>query len=340
MWRGGRKRSGIGLGVGLVLLALAGCGRPAGSATTSVGLLRLDQPMDHAVWSSSARALVGVTPSGRLEKLVPATRASTVSPAPLPDAGDDLAPGLPDDPVIYVPQPRLDRVAVVRVADLRTAATLSAGARPSYVSTDVGANALLALSKSGAAVTAVSIHHGDVLSTQSLAAPADAVDGSGRERVIDFHVTGPHGIQHFEQGDDSASLDIPVSADATDPTKTTRVYVAQTGTDDLVAVDSRRGGEGLEVVGRADLGAPVLFVGADATRIYAVTADRLVVLETRSYGGFPGDRIPVLRTIDIRSALPPGLRGAPISGLAVGTDRVYLTVAHAPYVLSVTKPSV
>lgn len=336
-----RPRAGSGAAlVGVLALALlAGCGRPAGTATPTVTALRVDAPMHLAVWSDPAHALIGVTDGGRLEKLVSAGGASSLSPQRFTDIGDDVAPGLPGQPVLYLPQPGSGQVAIIDPTDLRQTGTLSAGPRPSYVSTDVGANVLLALSDSGDTVTGVSIRHGDVVTSQHLAAPADAVDGPERERLVEYHVTGESGIAHYEDGERRGSLTLPTHAAVTDGAKATRLYVAETGTDRLLAVDSRRSGDGLEVVGSADLGTPVLSVGVDATRIYALTADRLVVLETRTYGGYPDGRIPVARTIDLRAALPPSARGATLSGLAVGADRVYVTVAGAPYVLDVSKPS-
>lgn len=47
----------------------------------------------------------------------------------------------------------------------------------------------------------------------------------------------------------------------------------------------------------------------------------------------------MIRVIDYRSALPGGAVGsARPSGMAIGPHRVYLTLAGAPYVISVAKP--
>ncbi|MBW0011071.1 MAG: hypothetical protein JO063_13320, partial [Pseudonocardiales bacterium] len=107
-----------------------------------------------------------------------------------------------------------------------------------------------------------------------------------------------------------------------------------------LAVDTRRTEDGLEVVARADLGEPAHYLGVDQTRIYAATEHQLVVLKTNSYEGYHDQTVPLVTTIGFRSALPGAARDAPLSGLAVGPDRVYLTLQGQPYVLSIAKPSI
>ncbi len=106
----------------------------------------------------------------------------------------------------------------------------------------------------------------------------------------------------------------------------------------LYAVDSRRGGDGLQVLASARLPSPIRDLGTDDTRIYAATDHQVVVLETASFTGFPQQKIPVIRVIDYRAGLPGAIQWAQLSGMAVGPHRVYLTLAEAPYVVSIAKP--
>jgi hypothetical protein len=65
----------------------------------------------------------------------------------------------------------------------------------------------------------------------------------------------------------------------------------------------------------------------------------VVTLETASFTGFPHNTIPVIRVINYRAGLPGGsVQSAPLSGMAIGPHRVYLTLAGTPYVVSVAKP--
>jgi len=107
----------------------------------------------------------------------------------------------------------------------------------------------------------------------------------------------------------------------------------------LYAVDSLRGGRGMEVLASAQLPSPIRELGTDDTRIYAATDHEVVVLETASFRGFADRKIPVIRVIDYRAGQPAGaVQSARLSGMAIGPHRVYLTLADAPYVVSVAKP--
>lgn len=133
-------------------------------------------------------------------------------------------------------------------------------------------------------------------------------------------------------------MDVAVSAG--DGTVVTRSYVAGHDDNVLYAVDSRRAGSGLTVLASARLPAPIRALGTDDTRIYAATDREMVVLGTESFTGFPERKIPVIRTIDYRSGLPPDAQSARVSGIAMGPQRVYLTLAGAPYVVSIAKQHV
>jgi hypothetical protein len=64
------------------------------------------------------------------------------------------------------------------------------------------------------------------------------------------------------------------------------------------------------------------------------------VLKTNSFEGYPDQMFPIVTTIGFRNALRGAARNAALSGLAVGSDRVYLTLQGQPYVLSIAKPSI
>ncbi|MBP0457128.1 hypothetical protein [Streptomyces montanisoli] len=234
---------------------------------------------------------------------------------------------------------------------LRTERLLRAGQAPAFVSADAGAKVLLALSEDGSLVTGLDLQRSPgqqqrVVVRRRVAlgpGPDREVDGPARNRVIEFHTIGPRRVSHYEgdagQVRETASIPFQARAATGDLVKVSRLYAAEKGTDRLVAIDVAPGGDELRLVAQARLGEPVLYLGADENRLYAVTRDRLVVLKTNSFEGFEGGRFTVLATIDLRTALRGSrVRNAPVSGIAVGPDRVYLTVQGRPYVLSIAKP--
>ena len=327
----------------LAVAAVAGCsasGPPV--ATAAAVTLRIGAPVHEPTWSDHAHALFALTDDHRIAKIDPSGRSQLS--APFPDAGDNVVTRT-TQPVVYLPQPKLGRVAAISDADLREIATLRAGPSPSFLALDSGADDLLALSDDHSTVTPVDMHTNTVLGSQHVRPDPEAeVDGAKRGRRIDYHLAGPDGITHHEGSPGAVREDgaIGISAEKTtgDLVKSSRLYVAEKGTDRMVAVDTKRGGQGLEVIAQAHLGQPVHYLGTDETRVYAATERTLVVLKTNSFEGYHDQTFPVVTTIDFRSALPAEAAHAPLSGLAVGPDRVYLSVEGQPYVVAIVKPGI
>jgi hypothetical protein len=128
-----------------------------------------------------------------------------------------------------------------------------------------------------------------------------------------------------------------VASSAGDGTAVTRGYVARRDDDTLYVVDLRRSREGLRVRAATRLPSPIRRIGSDDTRIYAATDREVAVLETNSFMRFERDKIPLLRITNYRAALPESERSAPLSGMALGPHRVYLTFKGTPLVVSVAK---
>jgi len=346
--RGNARRVLVLVAVGLpVLVGCSAAGAPPSPAAPIVAL-RIDTPVHEPTWSDHARALFALTDDHRIAKIDPSERAGapptarTTLSAPIPGLGEDLVTG---EEVVYLPQPELGRVSVVSDTDLRPRGTLQAGPSPSFLAVDSGSDDLLALSGDRSTVTPVDLHNNRVLPSKEVhAGPQAELDGAKRGRRIDYHLAGPGGITHY-QGSPGSVQDkgkIGISAEKTtgDLVKSSRIYVAERGTDRLLAVDSKRTEDGLEVVAQAKLGEPVRDVGVDETRIYAATEHKLVVLKTNSFEGYHDQTFPIVTTINFRSALHGAARDAALSGLAVGPERVYLTFEGQPAILSIAKPSI
>ncbi len=306
--------------------------------------MQVDTPLHEPVWSYATGSLIALTDDGRVATVADADqpdRATTRLSAPL-GAGHNVQINRADERTVFVPQPGRDRVAAVDVASLRKVGDFDAGPAPAYLSEDGGMRVLLALSADGSTVTPV-----EEFGLRKLPAarvhPADTIHGANRGRAIEYHAFGPGGVSYYKgpssPPEHRGSYDSHVVAAAGDGTAAGRVYLADAGRDTLYAVETARGGHGLHEVGRSPVSSRIRYLGSDDFRVYAATDTDVTVFESASFTGYPHGSIPVLRVIDYRAGLPSGpARSAPLSGMAIGPDRVYLTLRGQPVVVSVAKP--
>jgi hypothetical protein len=301
--------------------------------------------MHDPVWSYRDNALLGLTDDHRLAAVTytgPGSAHTRLS-APM-GSGRNVQISQKDDRHVFVPQPERGNVAVVDIATLRPIAEFDAGPAPSYLAEDAGMRVLLALAADGSSMTPVDQYGFRKLPTATYPGErADTIIGANRGREIDYHLYGRSGIRYYEGAssppEEQGSLSMAVAAAAGDGASAERSYVAGHDDNMLYAIDSRHGEEGLEVLARTRLSSPIRYLGTDDTRIYAATDHDVAVLETASFTGFPNGTIPLIRTIDYRAGLPTGpVASAPLSGMAIGPKRVYLTLRGQPYVVSVAKP--
>lgn len=332
-------------------MVLAGCSVPSSlpESVPDVRAVRLDQPVYEPVWSRSNEALFALVDDvpavAEIDPQAKGPPGFTLS-GRLAEVGENITTSPAGHGGVYVPQPGLDRIAILGLSDLRPRGKLHVGHGPSYVSVDSGSQTLLALSENGRTVTGVDLADGGMLPARTVpGGPLSEVEGPKRGRLIDYHVLGPQGIVHYKGAPggvhDTGRIQIPVSTSTGDKVKASRSYVAKLGSSELLAVDTKRGGSGLEVVARGNVGAPIEELGTDEMRVFAATEDQLIVLESNSFAGFTDGHFEVLKRIDYRGALPTEkLKHTPLSGLAVGAERVYLTLDGEPYMVSVATPPI
>lgn len=337
-----------GVAAAVSALVATGCSPPGASLETApeVTLSSVGAVLHNPLWSYRTHALVALTDDQRLaeitEPLSPTNTRTRLS-APVA-AGRNLQISQKDDRQVFVPQPERGKVAVLDLATLRQVDDFDAGPAPAYLSENASMRVLLALSADGLSVTPVDEYGVRKLPTATITGDrADTIDGANRGREIDYHLYGPSGIRYYKgpssPPEEHGSLPLDVAVSAGDGTQVTRSYVAGRNDDVLYAVGSRQGGEGLQVLGSARLPSAIRYLGTDDARIYAATDREVVALETASFTGFPHQSIPVIRVTNYRAGLPAGaVQAAPVSGMAIGPHRVYLTLAGTPHVVSVAKP--
>jgi hypothetical protein len=334
-------------GAATVFAGAAGCATPGAALESSpaVTVTRVGAALHAPVWSPDRHTLVAITDAQRLAEVASPGGGDAATRLSVPMAvGANIQISTIDKQHVLVPEPAPARVAVVDLASLRQIGDFDAGPAPAHLTTDAGARILLALSADGSSVTPVQLYGLRKLATAQIT-PATAIEGSDRGRQIEYHVYGPSGISYYKGAssppEKRGEFGMDIVAAAGDETKVTRSYVTDRNRQVLYALDSRRGGKGLEIVGRADVASAIRYLGTDDSRVFAATDRDLMVFETASITGYPRGKIPVLASIDYRTAMPVGsVRFAPPSGLAVAADRVYLTLRGQPYVIGVAKPRV
>lgn len=322
----------------LALVLVAGCASPSVGTDRDVALVETGAVLTDLVWATEVDALVGLTEDDRL-LLVDPTTGTPLHSLQLASSGDNLALLTEPTERVFVPQPDLDRVAVVATASLQHLRNLDVGHEPSWVATSAPAHTLFALSENGATVTGVDVETHEVNVRQSVDAGQDGeVEGAENSRAPSFWVATPDRVAHYGRGHPprpTGGWTGQVNTDAFGPDRdeAERAYLAEEGSSRLLALD-RAAGE-VSVVDEQDVGAPVEVLESRAKeefRVFVVTEDRLKVLRF--------DDLRVLDDVEFRSVLDhAGLAGATLSGMAVGDHYVYLTLDGESQVVRIQKPS-
>ena len=340
-------------GLLLVLVGATGCasvGAETFDARGEVSLLRADAPLREPTWVGHENVLLALAADEpRVVKLdpgaeVPAADApgegAVVASEGLEDVGENLVTYHRKPGQVYLPQPDLDRVAVMDVANLSVEETLKMGdAPPLEAATQLNSDTLFTLSRDGSNVTAFDLEGGEILDEVGVGAGEGAMlEAFEKAQTPSFWVANRDGVS-FYHGDPApirrlTGEKIAVNDIAVDHESSQRAYVAEAGTGRVVALEGDQEGllegELLEVAER-DLGEEVRHVETTTTEVYAATENRLFVLRREDLG--------VEETVDFREPIEDEApKSAPVSGMAVGEENVYLTLQGQPYVLSVDKP--
>ncbi|MDP9439045.1 MAG: hypothetical protein M3P49_09900 [Actinomycetota bacterium] len=242
----------------------------------------------------------------------------------------------------FVPQPELDHIQVMQTDDLLDVRAFDAGEPAARVALSGPRDAVYALSTIGKTVTSVDLDTLDPVAEKKVQGSEGTLIGtppfegplSGDTDV--FWLADPEGIALHDFVSDPDPLgSIPLNAAtlAVDAENAERAYASEAGTGRIVAVEPE--GEGrLDIVGETDIGEEVLNLAAEPGRLYAVTANSLVALDSasletiRSVTLFTGER----ESTGSSSSIPEP------SGIAVGEEGVFVTLKGEPRMLLVAKP--
>ncbi|MDP9476125.1 MAG: hypothetical protein M3R38_10660 [Actinomycetota bacterium] len=344
-------------GLLLVLVGATGCasvGAETFDARGEVSLLRADVPLREPTWVSHENVLLTLaadeprvvkldpgaeTPAGEAQASQP-NEGAVLASEELESAGENLATYERKPGQAYLPQPDLGRVAVMDVANLNVEETLELGNAPPYeVATQPNSDTLFTLSRDGSTVTAFDLERDEVVDeVRAEAGEGAMLEAPEKGLYPSFWLADRDGVS-FYHGDPApmrrlTGERIGANDIAVDHESSQRAYVAEAGTGRVVALEGDPEGllegELLEVAER-DLGEEVRHVETTTTEVYAATENELFVMRRED--------LSVEETVDFRAPLgDEALKRAPVSGMAVGKEKVYLTLEGQPYVVSVDKP--
>ena len=324
------------------VLVATGCSSQE-SATTSepVELLRTRAPLESPVWAPTEKSLLALEEGGQRVVKVDPSNGEFVDSLELEDAAEDMVVDPSSEEDLYLAQPSSGRVLLLDSGTLERLRGMEAGASPAQIAVHPTSETLLALSKEGDTVTGVDMEGYERSFQRRVEAGPDGLLAEGAETLEpDFWVVGEHTVTHYN-GDPTrrwVQRRLEVSGEAFAPALET-IQQTYAGDDAGLALLMEGDPQGLlegslQTGEERKLHSPARFMESavkEELRVYAVTEDRLLALRH--------DTLKTAGYVDFAGALKDaGLAGAQVSGMAVGKERVYLTLEREPYVLSIAKP--
>lgn len=333
------------------LVLLGGCSAAGGSAghPASVQLIKVDAPLRNPIWIPHKNFLLAQDGSKVVRVNTGAAISASEAPGPrgvirsgrLKDAGENMSVNTYKTGELYVPQPKLDRVALLDTKTLKEQRSIEAGEKPAWVVAQPTSDTLFVLSKDGSKVTGVDLkEYQKVFSTRVNAGRDGRVYAA--EDTLDpaFWVVRLDGIAHYRGSPPERTVGrrIKVSAEAFDgdPEVSQRAYIGTTSGRVLrMEGDPQKEWEGrLLVRAKGKVGGRPEYIQNEAKEelvVYVATESKVYVMDFAS--------LKVLDTIDYRRPLErQRLEKAKLSGMAVGDKNIYLTLRNEPYVVSIRKP--
>lgn len=315
------------------LAVLWGCS--AGSEPKA-GLVEIGVPLGEPSWVPGERALVAVSEDGqRVVRVDLGGTETRVRTRELYDAGENIAVDPEAPGRAYLGRPGAGEISVLDTEDLRIVGGQEVGGSPYHVTLDGQSEVVFALSRDGKLVSSAELGGGEEI-------PAVPVAGrrgtllEAPEKGLEpaFWTADPSGVSYYH-GDPPRRLvgkGIPATDVAVDLSVAQRAYVAEG--DRVVALEGDPQGylEGdLVATATRRLGDEIQHVASDELHVFAATGDGLVAMRR--------EVLEVVETIDFGRLLEEkGVEPEGISGMAVGTEEVYLALEGEPYLISVKKP--
>ena len=174
---------------------------------------------------------------------------------------------------------------------------------------------IFAASEDGSAVTAAELESPDAVATRAEVGPSeDSLIEAGGEN--EFWIAGPEGVALYGGLPPARLGNLPLEPGTltTADDDPQRAYVGETSSGRVVAVEPEEAGE-LRIVAEVDLAAPAEYLDVEEGRLYAVTRDQLVVLDSGI--------LETLKTVELGPLVAQeDLKQAEPAGLTIGKENV------------------
>lgn len=322
-----RRRRRVGAVVATAAgVVVAGCqvdAQPPPSPRS--GLVAVEAPLTEPLWATEHDTLLARAESpARILQLSPSGETLERFATHV-DATEGKALVEQPTEVVCIPQPTLGRTVILDTASFDVDGIQNAGRAPVQVVVQPTSKSMLTLSRDHTTVTATDLETHEVLFEASLPSGALTIGSGADTREAAFWTVYPDHVAYYSG--DPPRLDARWTGRVDDDTFAPdgdmpgRAYLAEPGSDEVVAVDQPEDGT-LETVASATLTDPVAYLESkakDESRVYAVTSSELAVLASSS--------LQILAEIDLDRILAEhSLPNADVSGMTVGDEYVYLTL--------------
>jgi hypothetical protein len=323
-------------------MCLAGCGLGgSGGITQKTRLMEVNVPLREPSWVPDKEVVLAVSEDRRRVVQVDVAQDTgfegTVRSKRIEAAGENLAVSPEETNRVYLGRPESGEISALDTDTLRIVDGYEVGDSPSYVTLDVQAEVLFALSEEGTDVSSAELEAPEKIPVVSVEGNAETlVEAPEKGLEPAFWVAGPGGVS-FYNGDPPERLvgeEIEATDIAVDLESSQRAYVAEG--ERVVALEGDPEGllEGkLEATDARSLGEKVEHVASDEYHVFAVTESKLVAMRRES--------LEVVETLGFGRLLErEGIAPEGISGITAGTgaEDVYITFEGEPYMLSAKKP--
>lgn len=302
-----------------------------------VQVLDVEGPLTRPTWATEHDTLLGFVTDGgkRLVRVDPQT-GETLGSRAAEDAGEDFGLVPTPDERVALPLTGSDRIALLDTESLAEVGSIGAVPAPSWVAVEPESQSLFALAEDGSTVTGVDHETEEVLFRREVRAGPEAVVAPGDHVDPSFWLLTPDGVTYFSgqrpMPEGERRVELSHETFSSDDAASKSAYFAAEGSNRVQLLEGDGRG-GLEISQTTELSEPVEHVEAkpeEEYRVYAVTDTKLVSLKH--------DTLEVITSTEYRGILEQaGLGEAKVSGVTVGDDYVYLTVAGEPVVLKIRK---
>ncbi len=315
-----------------VTLFLAGCS--SASAGGEIAVIEVEVPLKEPAWVDGEEVVLAIAQDEPRIARVSAEGGVDYRRFD-EELGDTITPNSEDTRYAYLPQPESGRVAVLDTATLETVDAFDLGFRPVRTTLDAQSEVLFVLSEDGRTVAGTHLEEEEGAFPTVEVGGAELLEAPEKGLYPAFWVAGPDEVSYYAGEPPERLVEASIAAkDITaDLSVAQRAYVAEEGSSGRVVAFEGDPDEYLEgdlvATAELDLDGTVEHLASDELHVFAAMEGKVVAMRRES--------LEVVQSVEFGGERG-SLSDAIPSGVAVGTDNVYVTLEGEPYIISVEKP--